>query len=427
MKKEIKAEIIAIGSELLTPYRIDTNSLYLTEKLNDLGIEVVKKTIVGDNEKNITQAINQALSRACLIIACGGLGPTEDDLTRLAFSKALNRKLIFHREILTKIEERFQKRGLIMPSINERQAYILDGAEVLENEWGTAPGMWIEEKNTWILILPGPPNELKSIFEKFVLPKLKRFPKQFVCRKSLKIAGLTESQTESLISDLYQRIKNLQVSLLAFPGQIEIQIIARSDKSYSQAEKIAQTMADKFIERLKENVFSNSDEELEEVVGKLLKKREETLTIAESCTGGYLGHRITNISGSSCYFERGIISYSNQSKIEHLEVSKELIEKFGAVSQEVAEAMATGVRKLSRSTYGLAITGIAGPTGGTPEKPVGLVHIALSWEDGLWHTKNYFFGNRESIKFQSTQKALDMLRRHLLKESGSQKQEARQN
>ncbi|MCP2605110.1 competence/damage-inducible protein A [Candidatus Aminicenantes bacterium AH-873-B07] len=410
----LRAEIIAIGSELLTPYYVDTNSLYLTEKLNSIGIEVRFKTIVGDSKEDIIQCIKHALSRSQIIIACGGLGPTEDDITRECFSKALNKKLVFFSEIEEKIRERFRKRGLSMPSICKKQAYILEGAKILINEWGTAPGMEIKEGEKFIFILPGPPQELKPMFEKYIFNELKKISKQFVCFKSIKITGLTESQTESLIFDLYKNIENPKIHILAYPGQIVIHVLAYSNNDYKEAESLVQNIIDKFKERLKDNIFSTDGEELEEVIGKLLKKRNETLAVAESCTGGYLSHRITNVSGSSNYFERGFVTYSNKAKIENLGVSKDLILKFGAVSKEVAEAMAVGIRRIAKTDYGLSITGIAGPTGGTPTKPVGLVFIGFAWKNGVLVTRNQFLGDRESIKFQSTQKALDMLRRYLI-------------
>jgi len=417
MMSGLEAEIIAIGSELLTPYYVDTNSLYLAEKLNSIGVEVKFKTIVGDREEDIIQCIKLALSRSHIIIVCGGLGPTEDDITRECLSKALNKKLIYHPEIEKKIKERFNKRGLSMPSICRKQAYILERARPLINEWGTAPGMEIREDNKLIFVLPGPPKELKPMFEKYIFDNLKRLSNRFVCFKSIKITGLTESQTETLISDLHRDIENPKVNILAYPGQIVIHISGYSDKDHKEAEFLVENMIGKFKERLKNNIFSTSGEELEEIVGKLLKQRKETLAVAESCTGGFLSNRITNVSGSSSYFERGFITYSNEAKIENLGVPKDLILKFGAVSKEVAEAMAIGVRRVAKTDYGLSITGIAGPTGGTPEKPVGLVYIGLAWKNGVSVTKNQFLGDRESIKFQSTQKALDMLRRHLLQKT----------
>lgn len=414
-KKDYKIEILAIGSELLTPYCQDTNSLYLTERFNDLGMEVSYKTIVGDDWKNLVLSIKQALDKSDLIIGMGGLGPTKDDRTREAFATVLQRELIFKKAILKKIEGRFERRGLSMPAVNKKQAYIIKGAEVLNNRNGTAPGLWLDTGTKIIILLPGPPHELKPMFESSVWTRLQNFRKYYSVRKILKITGLTESKIETLLTDLYPREPGLQITTLAYPGQIEIHITSRSKQSQDLAEEKTQKLIKNILKRLKENVFSTSGEELEAVIGRLLKHQTKTLATAESCTGGFLGHRITNVPGSSNYFLSGIVTYSNNAKMNNLGVPYDLIEKHGAVSSQVAEAMAKGTREKAQASFGLAITGIAGPTGGTPEKPVGLVYTALAWDKGTEVSKNRFLGNRETIKFQSSQKALDMLRRHLFK------------
>jgi nicotinamide-nucleotide amidase len=414
-KKDRKIEIIAIGSELLTPYSQDTNSLYLTERLNDLGMEVSFKTIVGDEWDDLVLCIKQALSRADIIIAMGGLGPTRDDRTREAMASALKRKLIFKKTLLEKIERRFRRRGMSMPPVNKKQAYIIEGAEILENENGTAPGLWLDTGSEIVILLPGPPHELKPMFDASVWPSLQKFRKNFTVRKVLKITGLTESKIETLITDLYPQEPDAQLTTLAYPGQIEIHITVLSKESQEKAEETMQQLENNLLGRLKENVFSTTGEELEEVVGRLLRLHKKTLAAAESCTGGLLGHRLTNISGSSDYFLQSMVVYSNEAKTHHLGVSADLIEQHGAVSPQVATAMAVGIREKTGSSLGLAITGIAGPTGGTPEKPVGLVFTALAWDNGTDVVKNLFLGNRETIKFQSVQKALDMVRRHFLK------------
>ncbi len=413
-KKRLTVEVMAVGSELLTPYYQDTNSLYLTERLNELGMEVSYKTVVSDNWDELLLCINQALSRANLIMAIGGLGPTRDDRTREAFAAALGRKLIFKEEILRKIEERFKRRGLSMPAVNKKQAYIIDGAEPLENRNGTAPGLWLETGMNKIVLLPGPPVELKPMFDTSVWPRLQKFRAGYAARKVLKITGLTESEVETLISNIYPQSPDLNVTTLCYPGQIELHLTAHSRESQRKAEAKAKILAKKFLNRLKENAFSEQGEELEEVVGNLLRGKKKTLAVAESCSGGLLGHRITNVSGSSDYFLMGVVAYSNEAKMNILGLPSDLLNKHGAVSSQVAKAMAEAVREKARSSYGLAITGIAGPTGGTPEKPVGLVYIALEWDKGSEVSKNLFLGKREFIKFQSSQKALDMLRRHLL-------------
>lgn len=412
-KKYFKIEIMAIGSELLTPYFQDTNSLFLTERLNDLGMEVSYKTIVGDDWDDLALSIKQALSRSDIIIAMGGLGPTKDDRTREAFATVLERKLIFNKELLQKIEERFKRRGLSMPEVNKKQSYVIDGAEILENRNGTAPGLWVDTGTKKVILLPGPPHELKPMFDKSVGPHLQKFKTDYTARRVLKITGLTESKIETIILDLYPDDPNLRLTTLARPGQIEIHLSSHSKKSQEQADERVQKLEKNILERLKENVFSTSGEELEEVVGKLLRLNKKTLAVAESCTGGLIGHRLTDVPGSSDYFLQGVVAYSNEAKINALGVSPALIEKYGAVSSQVVEAMAQGIREKARSSLGLAVTGIAGPSGGTPEKPVGLVYIALAWDKGVEFIKNLFLGNRDNIKYQSSQKALDMVRRHL--------------
>ena len=414
-KTNRKIEIMAIGSELLTPHFPDTNSLYLTERMNDLGMEISYKTIVGDDWDELVLCIQQTISRANIVFAIGGLGPTRDDITREAFASVLQKKLIFHEELLRKIEERFKRRRLSMPPVNKKQSYIIEGSEVLENKNGTAPGLWFDTGEKKIILLPGPPHELKPMFEASVWPRLKSLKKGHSIRRVLKITGLAESKIENLISDLYPEDPHLRITTLAYPGQIEIHITGQSEDSQVQAKERVQKSEKSIIERLKENVFSTSGEELEEVVGELLKLNRKTLATAESCTGGLLGHRITNVPGSSNYFMLSAVVYSNEAKIILLDVSPELLEKHGAVSPQIAQAMAEGVRKKSQSSYGLSITGIAGPAGGTVEKPVGLVYIALDWGEESEVSKNLFLGNRETIKFQSSQKALDMIRRQLLK------------
>jgi nicotinamide-nucleotide amidase len=414
IKKDMKIEIMAIGSELLTPYFQDTNSLYLTERFNDLGMEVSYKTIVSDDWDDLVLCIKQALARADIIVGIGGLGPTRDDRTREALASVLKRKLIFKKEILQKIKKRFERRGLSMPAVNKKQAYVIEGGKPLENRKGTAPGIWLDTGSEIVILLPGPPHELKPMFDSSVWPDFQRFRKKHTCRRVLKITGLTESKIETLISDFYPQEPHLRLTTLAYPGQIEIHITAHSEESQDEAEKSVEILEKNLLDRLKENVFSTRGEELEEVVGRLLRLHQKTLAAAESCTGGFLGHRLTNVPGSSDYFLQSAVVYSNEAKSNQLGVSSTLIEKNGAVSPPVATAMAVGIKQKARSSFGLAITGIAGPTGGTPEKPVGLVYTVLAWDNGIEVVKNIFLGNREMVKFQSTQKALDMVRRHLL-------------
>jgi len=413
--KPCKIEIMAVGSEMLSPYFQDTNSLYITKRLNELGLDISFKTIVGDNWEDLLISIRQALSRAYILFAIGGLGPTKDDITREAFASVLKKKLLYHDEILKKIQERFKQRGMNMPAVNKKQAYIIEGSEILDNACGTAPGLWLEHNKKTIILLPGPPNELMPMFETHVWPRLQNFHRRYSEKKIIKITGLTESKVESIISDIYPDDPSIKLTTLARPGQIEIHILSYSDSSHTHAQKKAIFFEKRILDRLKDNVFSRSNEELEHVVGKLLMINKKTLAIAESCTGGYLGHRLTNVPGSSNYFIQGVIAYSNEAKIKLLGISPQMIYKYGAVSAQVAEAMAKGIRHTANTNYGLSITGIAGPTGGTHKKPVGLVYTALSWANGSTVKENRFLGDRKAIKFQSSQQALNMLRRFLLR------------
>ena len=409
-----RTEIIAVGSELLSPHFQDTNSLFLTERLNDLGLSVHFKSIVGDEWDDLCSAIENALARSDLIFAIGGLGPTEDDRTREAFASVLGRNLIFSENIMSSIEARFSRRGIPMPEVNKKQAYLIEGCEAVENPNGTAPGIWLETDTNIIGLLPGPPHELKSMFDSSFWPRLKRFQRARTVRHVLKIAGLTESKVASLIADTHSDDPDIQMTILAYPGQIEIHLSSLSTEAPGWAEKKIEALSDTLQERLGENVFSDDGHNLESVIGRLLVERKETLAVAESCTGGYLGHRITNVPGSSEYFLLGLVVYSNTQKNRILGIPIELIEKYGAVSAEVAGEMAERVRAEAKAHYGLGITGIAGPGGGTAEKPVGLVYTALAAEKKLQVKKNTFLGDRERIKYQSSQKALDLLRRYLL-------------
>jgi len=406
--------IMAIGSELLTPYFQDSDSLYMTQRLNDLGLKVTTKTISSDDHDALYLQFKIALAQAELIFASGGLGPTEDDRTREVAAEALERKLVLDEDLLLKIHERFARRGIAMPASNKKQALVPEGAEILPNEHGTAAGLWLNTGKNIVVLLPGPPHELKPMFESQVWPRLEQFRAGYCGRRVLKITGLTESKLEDLIKDLYPRAANLQVTTLASPGQIEIHLASFAAQSAELAEEGLKPVEEALLERLKDRVFSTNGEELEAVVGNLLRARGETVAVAESCTGGLISHRLTNVPGSSEYFQEGTIAYSNESKRDDLQVPIDHIRKFGAVSSQVVRAMAMGARSKARSTYALAVTGIAGPEGGTEQKPVGLVFTALATEKSVEVVKSQYLGNREHIKFQASQYALDMLRRTLL-------------
>lgn len=414
LESDSRIEIIAVGSELLTPFYQDTNSLYITQCMNDLGMEIRFKSIVGDNKDDLADCIKNGLIRSDIIFLIGGLGPTEDDLTREVVASSIGKKLVFCEPILDRIKQRFERRGFEMPLVNKKQAYIIEGSTVLDNWHGTAPGLWLDVKNKLLILLPGPPHEIKPMFERDVLPRFQVSQTQFVGRRVLKTAGLTESKLETLLLDIYPLSPKVKLTTLAYPGQIEIHLFSRALANQKKADNLLDSLEKELRKLLGNNIFSSFGEELEEVIGSLLRREKKTVSIAESCTGGLVAHRITNVPGSSDYFQQGVITYSNDSKIQLLSVSEDLLIRHGAVSHEIAEAMAIGIRKISGSDFGLSITGIAGPEGGTSEKPIGLVFVGLSWADGVNVSKNIFLGNREIIKSQSSQKALDMLRRHLL-------------
>ncbi len=409
-------EIIAVGTELLTPFFQDTNSLYLTERLDNLGIGVSFKTLVGDDDRNLGRAIRTALGRSRLILAMGGLGPTEDDRTREAFARALGRALVFEPKILAAIRERFKRRGLRMSAPNRKQCYVIDGSQILENPNGTAPGLWIETRRHLIALLPGPPHELRPMFDHHVAPRLSAFRNGVTLRRVLKLTGIGESAMESLIRDLYgKRPTEVTVTTLASPGDLAIHLVYRGRADASRASAVLDGVTARFARRLEPWIYSREGETLEAVVGGLLKARGLTLACAESCTGGFLGHRLTNVPGSSAYFLESAVVYGNRAKMRRLGVPAALIAKHGAVSAPVARAMAAGIMKNAGSDYGLAITGIAGPGGGTARKPVGLVFAALARARGTAVERNIFWGGREGVKFQASQRALDILRKDLIK------------
>jgi nicotinamide-nucleotide amidase len=411
----LSAEIIAIGSELLTPDRTDTNSLWLTEKLNEIGIEVKLKTVVGDDELRLEEVIKDALKRSEIVITTGGLGPTEDDITRQISAKAIGRKLIFREDLAEELRERFSKWGREMPEINKRQAFVIEGARILPNPNGSASGLLVDLDGKFLAVFPGPPRELKPMFENFVLPEFNKLAgKIIVRRKILRVSGMGESAIDEAIAPIYKEFKSVQTSILFNRSEVEVHIIAHSE-SEAEAERILRELSDKIVEKLGIAVFTTDGEQMEEVVGKLLAENNKTLSVAESCTGGLIGERLTDISGSSRYFIEGVIAYANEAKIRTLNVSQDLMEKYGAVSAEVAEAMAKGMRERAKTDFSISVTGIAGPTGGTEDKPVGTVFIGYADETRVKSLKIILPGDRYLIRWRASQAALDYLRRQILK------------
>ena len=410
----MKAEIIAVGSELLTPDRLDTNSLFLTEELNQIGIEVVRKTVVGDNHDLLREAFRDALNRVPLVISSGGLGPTEDDLTRETVADLLGRKLRRNDEILRYIEGRFRAMNREMPEVNVRQAMVPEGAEILENTRGTAPGLWLEDHGHFIALLPGPPRELKPLFREQVLPRLERRVSSVrMFSRELRVTGLGESHVEQRIKDIYKRYADVNTTILAAPGETQIHLRLWTDNA-EHAKKTLDEIVNSFEIALTDRIFSQDGSSLEEVVAEQLTLHNATISAAESCTGGLLAQRLTSIAGSSSYFLGGVVCYSNELKTAWAGVPAELIQAKGAVSAEVAVALADGIRRRAGSTFGVGITGVAGPSGGSEEKPVGTVHIALAHASGVKERGVRFPGDRESIRWQASQLALDLVRIHFL-------------
>ena len=414
----MKAEIIAIGSELLTPFRQDTNSLYLTEKLNQLGVEVVIKTIVGDSRDRLVSVAQHALFRSDLVIFMGGLGPTEDDLTREAVAEALGLQLHRDPELLQKLGERFAARGYQMTPNNAQQADVIAGATVLPNPNGSAPGQWIsgkyEGKDRLIILLPGPPFELKAMFDEQCIERLRaKLPEAYIATRVLKVAMLGESLVDSRVAPIYKRYTDVQTTILAGAGDVQFNLFTRAN-SMEAAQQRVDELAGEIEDELEDALYSSKGESLEQIVGYYLQMRNATLAVAESCTGGLLAERITSINGSSRYFLGGALVYSNELKTEFAGVPASTIARYGAVSREVAAALAQGIRKRCKATFGVGITGVAGPTGGTAEKPVGLVYNALASADGTQVEERKFPGDRKRIRWFATQLALDMVRRKLM-------------
>jgi nicotinamide-nucleotide amidase len=410
----LTAEIIAIGSELLAPDRTDTNSLWLTEQLNRLGIEVKLKTIVGDDDARLEEAIKDATRRSKVVITTGGLGPTEDDITRKITARALGRRLLLDENVLAEIKQRFQSFGVTMPERNSRQAMVIEDAEVLPNPNGTAPGMFLEHNGTAIVLLPGPPREMQPMFSNHVVSKLEqRSGSVRVVRRMLRVAGMGESAVDEKIAPVYTKYENPQTTILFNQSEIEIHLTARG-RTEDEANQLLDRVVLEIEEQLGNAIFAFRGEKMEEVIGLKLAVGGYTLAVAESCTGGLLAERLTEVPGSSKYFIEGVVTYSNESKTRLLGVEPILLLEHGAVSGPVAEAMSEGMRNRAATDFALSITGIAGPDGGTEDKPVGTVFIAISSEAGTEHRRLKVPGDRNLIRWRATQAALDLLRRRLI-------------
>jgi len=419
------AEIIAVGSELLTPHRQDTNSLFLTVGLNDFGVEVGFKTIVGDNPRHLVEAIHNALRRADILIFSGGLGPTEDDLTRECVAEALDLDLLTDAATVLALQARFKARRMEMPPNNLKQAQVLEGAELLPNPNGSAPGQWLETfirtadahtHRRLIILLPGPPKELKALFTDEVRPRLAEvLPPRFLARRVLRMALIPESTVDARTSPIYSRFTDVDTTILAGHGEIQLHFLCAKD-TQEEAEDRVDQVVELIEQEMGDDIFSSDGESLEEIVLLMLGLRDLNLAVAESCTGGLLAERLTAIPNASRNFLGGAIVYSNDLKVSFCKVPAKLIQQKGAVSPEVARALAEGIRDRTKVSLGLSITGIAGPTlpdGPDSNKPIGLVYIGLADEEDTQVKQFMIPGDRDRVRLWATQHALEMLRRSL--------------
>ncbi|HVW07697.1 MAG TPA: competence/damage-inducible protein A [Bryobacteraceae bacterium] len=419
----MNAEIIAVGSEMLTAGRLDTNSLFITEHLNALGIEVTAKHVIGDDANRLVKAIQRALADSSIVFLSGGLGPTEDDLTRDAVARAIGCTMAVDAGVLCAIEERFRRMNRQMPEINRRQAMVLDGAEILSNDRGTAPGQWrvVNGDGTrFVVLLPGPPSELKSMFTRECLPRLEKIaPKAAIHTTVLRVTGISESQLDQTIAPLYVGVPHLETTVLAHEGDLQVRFRAQCE-TQEEAEALSQRLSDQAAELLGANVYSRDGKTLEMVVGARLAAAGATLTVAESATGGGLAQRITNVPGSSAYFAGGYVTYSRRMKTELLGVPAELLAQHGAVSKEAAAAMAEGARRAAHADWAVSITGNAGPSADGEEAPVGTVFIGIAGPDGTEVTHRLWpVNDRGRVRAFAAQSALDLLNRRLIAHYGA--------
>jgi competence/damage-inducible protein CinA-like protein len=411
------AEILAVGSELLGLHRLDTNSLFLTGRLNDIGIDVHVKAIVGDDAQILGAVVGQALARADVVITTGGLGPTADDLTREAVATVLNLPLEENAEVLAAIQARFARRRIRMPETNRKQAAVPRGATVLANSAGTAPGLWIEAGEQIVVLLPGPPRELEPMFDTSVAPRLQaRSAGRRVRRRVIRVASRPESVVEEIAHPIYGPLAAgeipIETTILAAPGQIELHLSARGVEIAAMDAALDRGVA-ALAAALEPAVVSVDGRTLEVVAGDLLRERGWRVAVAESCTAGLVLGRLTEVPGSSAWVIGGVVAYDNDVKRAQLDVSADLLAAHGAVSEPVAEAMAAGVRSRLVADVGVAVTGIAGPGGGTPAKPVGTVVVSVATPAGSSVRTFLFGGDRQMIRTQSVVAALDMLRREV--------------
>lgn len=408
----MNAEIIAVGTELLLGQIINTNAWYISQRLPEAGVNVYYHSVVGDNPERLTRCLNIAIERSDVIITTGGLGPTNDDITKEIIAKILGKELVLHEEILREMEAFFKKRNREMTQNNLKQAYLPKGSIIIKNKNGTAPGCIIESNGKIVIMLPGPPSEMKPMFEEKVLPYFLEKSGYMIASKYVRIFGMGESQVESKIIDIIENQTNPTIAPYAKEGEVMLRITARCKRGESP-EELINSVINKIRERLGDAVYSVENKELEEVAANLLISNNLTISIAESCTGGLISKKLTDVAGISRVYEGSVISYSNNLKRNLLSVDKDILERHGAVSSHTAIEMAKGIRELANTDLGLAVTGIAGPGGGAPEKPVGLVYIALSHNEGVEAKELRLWGDRGKIRNVASLHALNMLRRYI--------------
>jgi nicotinamide-nucleotide amidase len=412
----MNAFLITIGDEILIGQVVNTNAAYIGEKLSELGIDVIGSSVLPDDENAIRNEFERAFNNSDLVLVTGGLGPTHDDVTRKVIVDFFDTELVMNQDVLNDIKKLFESRGRQLTKINEEQALVPKIAVPIRNSRGTAPGVWIEKENKIFIAMPGVPYEMHLMMESFVIPKLKELmddSKKIVLRKNLLTTGIPESYLYERLGDLKELLGEAKMAFLPNQFGVRLRITVEDDNEESAKSRI-EAIEQKIRTKIGKYIYGKDDETLESVVAKLLTDRGLTLAVAESCTGGYVTHRLTNISGSSKFLERGVVAYSNAAKVELLKVDEDVISKYGAVSIEVARQMAEGVKSISGTDIGLSVTGIMGPTGATPDKPVGLVYIGIC-DDTICTAKEFRFGDDRLLnKDRASQAALDMIRRNLL-------------
>lgn len=410
----MNAEILAVGTELLMGQIANTNAQYISEKLNSIGVNVYFHSVVGDNPKRLKDSLALALNRSDVVIMTGGLGPTQDDLTKETVAEAFNKKLVLHEESLQKLKGFFDKLCRPMTDNNIKQAYLPEGSTIVENNNGTAPGCIIEESGKIVVMLPGPPREMRPMVDETVIPYLLNKSNETIVSKYLRFFGIGESALEEKIIDLIETAKNPTIAPYAKEGEVTLRLSSKCSSKEEALQAIEPTIK-AIQERIGEFLYSTENKELAEVVGELLLEKNKTIALAESCTGGLVAGKLTTIPGISKVFNRGFVTYSNEAKMQNLGVAEETLNLYGAVSKETAREMAQGVKVVSATDIGLSITGIAGPDGGTDQKPVGLVYVGLAIGDAVEVKELRLWGDRNRIRNMAVLNALDMIRRALIK------------